>query len=90
MSEPDTSTIGEQIAEDWACGRLTGTVAEAIDAALLAAVPRFAKQDEVLDILAQGFRNSVATHDASLVTGLQNAHRALMRAGYRIINGERI
>ncbi len=27
------NTVGERIAEDWACGRLTGTVAEAIDAA---------------------------------------------------------
>jgi hypothetical protein len=28
-----TQSVGERIAEDWACGRLTGTVAEAIDAA---------------------------------------------------------
>lgn len=27
------NTVGERIAEDWACGRLFGTIAEAIDAA---------------------------------------------------------
>jgi hypothetical protein len=27
-------SVGERIAEDWACGRLTGTIAEAIDEAV--------------------------------------------------------
>lgn len=42
--EEEMKSVGERIAEDWACGRLTGTVAEAIDEAC-AKAKSFAKQD---------------------------------------------
>jgi hypothetical protein len=38
-------TVGERIAEDWACGRLTGTVAEAIDEACAKAKAHAKQQD---------------------------------------------